>query len=411
VVSSARDRLGVLDGLRGFAILLVVWYHAWLVSGQGIAAVNFLAEAGFLGVDLFFFISGFCVFYPYARARADGRPDPPVRRFFERRTLKILPSYLLALVVFAIVYHDRFASPQDALVQLGSHVAFVHTLNPATYGSISGPLWTIGVEVQFYLLFPLIAPWFRRSPIAGYVALVAIAEGYRLMLGALGLSNQFGWINQLPAVLDLFGAGMLAAYAFVTLRDRAATWQPHRVTGVSIVATALGFAGIAAAAWAADTQTVDGAHVWLNAYRFAIGPLLLVLTLSTCFATKRWQAFVTPRVLTFLSLISYNLYLWNLEVAVWIHGTGLSAPATFALSIVAAVGLAAFITYAFERPILTGSLPSLRVPARAVFAWLGTYIAGAEFTAGGERFVDRGVRMRSGPFSHASATVARPGDR
>ena len=81
----------MLDGLRGLAIALVVWYHAWLVSGQGLAGINFVAEAGFLGVDLFFFISGFCIFYPYARSMRDGRPAPTKRRFFSRRALKILP--------------------------------------------------------------------------------------------------------------------------------------------------------------------------------------------------------------------------------------------------------------------------------------------------------------------------------
>ncbi len=401
----------MLDGLRGFAILLVVWYHAWLVSGQGIVAVNFLAEAGFLGVDLFFFISGFCVFYPYVRARIDGRPDPSVRRFFERRILKIVPSYLLALAVFAIVYRDRFVSPQDAAVQLASHLAFVHTLSPATFGSISGPLWTIGVEVQFYVLFPLIAPLFLRSPLVGYAAFVAIAEGYRLLLGALGLSTEFGWINQLPGVLDLFGAGMLAAYAFVSLRGRAENWRPRRVTGVSMAAFALAVAGLATAAWVADTQTVDGAHEWLNAHRFAIGPLCVVLTLSTCFAAPRWQTIVTPRALTFLSLISYNLYLWNLEVAVWIHAAGLAGPAAFALSVVAAVSLAALITYAFERPILARSLPSLRLPARAALDWVGNYVLGAEFTASVERFVDRRARLRGGPFAHSPAAGVRAADR
>ncbi len=70
--------------------------------------------------------------------------------------MKILPSYLLALVVFSIVYHARFASPAEVAVQIVSHVTFMQTLTPLTFGAISGPLWSIGVEVQFYLLFPFI---------------------------------------------------------------------------------------------------------------------------------------------------------------------------------------------------------------------------------------------------------------
>jgi peptidoglycan/LPS O-acetylase OafA/YrhL len=61
---SPFDRLTVLDGLRGFAILLVIWYHLLLVSGYGLpyfGAVEILGRNGFLGVDLFFFVSGFCM--------------------------------------------------------------------------------------------------------------------------------------------------------------------------------------------------------------------------------------------------------------------------------------------------------------------------------------------------------------
>jgi peptidoglycan/LPS O-acetylase OafA/YrhL len=352
--------LDVLDGLRGLAIGLVVWYHAWLVSGQGIAGLNFVAEAGFLGVDLFFFISGFCLLYPYARALREGRSVPTTRRFMTRRAVKILPSYLVALAVFAIVYHARFASPAEAAVQLASHVTFLHTLTPLTFGAISGPLWTIGVEVQFYLLFPLICRWFRNAPFATFFGLVAVAESYRLAVGLAGLGSTFIVINQLPAYLDVFGSGMLAASLLTTL-DRPATRTARALWTAGSLATfavALGvMAAIAAISRGAD---INAAYDWVNAGRIAIGPLCIGLTLSTTFATARWRSLLTMRVLGFLSLISYNLYLWNLEIAVWYHQAGFTPLATFILAIVTTVLLATAITYGIERPLLDANLGALR---------------------------------------------------
>ncbi len=351
------------------AILLVVWYHVALVSGQGFGPFDFIAQSGYLGVDLFFFISGFCLFYPYARALVEGRPNPTTRRFFERRIMKIVPSYLVALAVFAIVYRAQFASPQDAAIQLFSHLTFLHTLNPATYGAISGPLWTIGVEVQFYLLFPLIVPWFRRSPIFGWLILAGVSEGYRLAVGDAGLGSQFGWINQLPAFFDVFGAGMLASYALVALRARTPIGA-GRATALSLATFTLGFAGLATAAWVGANWSVDDAHTWLNAVRVAIGPLCIALALSTFFAAARWKAIVATPALVFLSAISYNLYLWHLEITVWLHNTGLPSIVSAAIAVPVAIGVATLITYRFEQPILNANLADVRARLAAQFARL-----------------------------------------
>jgi peptidoglycan/LPS O-acetylase OafA/YrhL len=349
--SQSLGRLDVLDGLRGLAIALVVWYHAWLVSGQGVVGLNFVAEAGFLGVDLFFFISGFCIFFPYARAKREGRPSPPTRRFFVRRAMKILPSYVLALAVFAVVYHARFASPNDAIVQLASHLTFMHTLSPLTFGAISGPLWTIGVEVQFYLLFPLICPFFRRSPLLAYGVLIAFSETYRFVVGHSGLGSTFSIINQLPAFLDVFGSGMFAAYA-LTMLEGSATEKARRLYTVgSLAAFAVVLAGLAEVA-AISRADINAAYDWVNTGRIVIGPVCIVLALSTSFAIRRWRSLVATRSLAFLSMISYNLYLWNLEIAVWYHQAGLPPLATFGLGIVTAILLSTAITYAIERPIL-----------------------------------------------------------
>ena len=296
-----------------------------------------------------------------------GKPLPATQRFFERRILKIVPSYLLALLVFTAVYHAQFASFGDALLQIGSHLAFVHTLDAATYGTISGPLWTIGVEVQFYLLFPLIVRWFRRAPFFGFLILAGLSEAYRLGVDQAGLGSQFFWINQLPAFFDVFGAGMLAASALVTLRAHGSV-HAKTASAAATVFFALAIAGCAIASWTNATQSADDAHIWLNAHRFLIGPLCFALALSTFFATRRWQAVIASPALIFLSGISYNLYLWHLEIAVWIHAAGFSTFWTVALAVPAAIGVAALVTYKLEAPILALTFAEIRTRFAARFA-------------------------------------------
>ncbi len=87
-----------------------------------------------------------------------------------------------------------------------------------------------------------------------------------------------------------------------------------------------------------------------------IGPLCFALAISTFFATQRWQAIVASPVLVYLSGISYNLYLWHLEIAVWLHNTALDPAVSAALAVPVAVGVAWFITARFETPILRGDL-------------------------------------------------------
>jgi peptidoglycan/LPS O-acetylase OafA/YrhL len=351
--------LGVLDGLRGAAILLVVWYHLSLVSGYAwpaLPAVEMFAHGGFLGVDLFFFVSGFCICYPYARASRDGVARPGLRDFARRRARKILPSYVLAVAVFALVYHARFDGLADELPHVLAHLAFVHVWFPATFGSLSGPLWTLGVEVQFYVLFAFLRPQIVRRPGLVYAVFVATAVGYRALLAHSGLDTDFDWLNQLPAVLDVFGAGMLAAFAFIALRDRPAQVAPRLATlGAlgALVAIVGAFIAVEAIGRAAGD---DGVHRWLNAWRVSFGPVLVVATLGIALGTPHLRALAGARALAFLSLVSYNAYLWNLEIAVGLHNAGLPPWAVFWVGAGATLLVAVLVTYGFERPILRAGI-------------------------------------------------------
>jgi len=367
---ASTDRLGVLDGLRGLAILMVVWYHLWLVSGYTIPLFGFaqtLVQNGFLGVDLFFFLSGFCIALPYARARRDGKPAPRLAEFVSRRVWKIAPSYLLALAIFALVFHDRFGGPLQELAHLAAHATFVHVFFPATFGSFSGPLWTLGIEVQFYALFALLAPLVVRRPFTVYAAFVLVSGAYRATIAALGYDTDFGWVNQLPAVLDIFGAGIAAAFVFTDANARGRAVAPVLASSATALAAGLAILGLCVAISVAANGGDEAMHRWLNAWRGAFGPVFFVATLGVALGPPLVQRVASVRPLQALSLVSYSAYLFNLEIVVAIARLGLPPFAIFWFGALGTLAISALVTFGFERPIQRfGARPWTRTLAGTV---------------------------------------------
>src|ERR1700736_550166 len=164
-------RIATIDGLRGIAIAAVVWFHLWQISWTWaiIPYTNIslqpIAEAGFLGVALFFFISGFVLMLPYAQAHLAGTPWPALSHFFGRRFLKIVPSYVLAIAVMIALGYQTYATFSAAVKDVGFHLLFIHDWFATTNASIDGVMWSLGVEIQFYVLFPLLVVAFVRRPL------------------------------------------------------------------------------------------------------------------------------------------------------------------------------------------------------------------------------------------------------
>lgn len=316
----ASEHLAPLDGLRGLAIALVVWFHVWQITWLRAdvhlfgATLNFNAipETGFVGVDLFFFISGFCLFYPYARTLFDGRPQQTLATFAYRRALKILPSYYLSIALVIALGWTHFTSTGEALAQILSHVFFVHIFNGETYGGINGALWSLAVEVQFYVLFPLMAWSAMRRPFltCGLVALAALA--YRLVVVAH--PNARYEMEQLPGTIDLFAAGILAAYAYRAIAVRAPALARRRGLW-----TMLALVGAAASAWsvagAFDARLyANWPAAWEVWGRTQLSVSFAILTVGSLVALPAWQRTLANPALVFLSAISYNLYLCHTVV-------------------------------------------------------------------------------------------------
>jgi len=373
-----KDRLSAPDGVRVMAIGLVMWFHIWQQSWLspdlkiGSLSLSFApaARTGYIMVDVMLMLSGYLLFLPIARG---GRLR--ARDFYVRRAVRILPSYYLCVFVmlFAFALPNReYGTIGEMWKDLATHLTFTHTFFSDTYvhTKLNVVLWTLAIEVQFYLIFPLLARAFKARPLSCYAAMALFSVLFRSLFverqGELNL-----WINQLPTMLDVYANGMLAACVASELEKI----EDTRIARAFFTAlTALALIGIwrVIQAQYLDSFPLDRRQMGQLHRRFELSAYGAVLLIS-CERSFAWiRRLFGNQVTRFLSLISYNAYIWHQALSVrlkmWkIPGYASASPnqagempwqlhytiLCFLLSIV----LAALITFAFERPFarkLTG---------------------------------------------------------
>ncbi len=162
------NRLRGIDALRGAAALGVVLYHA-VEQGKHVLPdnlfhspvrlVQFASSFGYLGVFLFFVISGFCIHLQWARAKAAGS-DPVIRfgPFWKRRIRRLYPPYIIALLIFLLLTAATAGLnfTRFFFYDLGMHLLMLHNLDPKTCYTINGVFWTLAIEEQLYLAYFLL---------------------------------------------------------------------------------------------------------------------------------------------------------------------------------------------------------------------------------------------------------------
>ena len=203
------------DGLRTMAVLIVAWFHiwqqSWLFPGLTILGCDIsldpLVRSGYIWVDMMILISGFCLYLPWVRMRHEGGAPMKPLDFYARRFVRIHPSYLLTIaIMFAVALATNAYYYREHMVRdLVSHLTYTHMFFYDAYyaSNLGGALWTLAIEMQFYLLFPLIARAFYKLPTTTFTVMVAIALSFRGWV-SVNVKDVALYFNQLPAYLDTF---------------------------------------------------------------------------------------------------------------------------------------------------------------------------------------------------------------
>ena len=231
-VNAGRRYFAAADVLRILCIFTVAWFHiwqqSWLDPSFRIAGHYFdlqrIVRRGYMLVDLTLLLTGFLLYRPLVRA--EGK-IADVKGFYYRRLCRILPCYLLAVLVAAAFALARGRAVGSAPLwrDLLTHLTFTHTFSMDTYywTSLNAALWTVAVEMQFYLIFPLLARAFGKRPALTF-SLMTLAALVSRALVALHAHELSLWLNQLPCMLDLYALGMLAAHLLEKRTDAPRRW-------------------------------------------------------------------------------------------------------------------------------------------------------------------------------------------
>jgi peptidoglycan/LPS O-acetylase OafA/YrhL len=387
-LGSGGSRLAGVDGVRALAALSVlvwhVWAHATLANRYGVSVSPFTKIFANMqaGVAVFFVVSGFLLFRPFARALLHDEALPSLRSYFRNRALRILPAYWAILLLVTLLFQRGLL---DRPLQLLANLTFLQSYVPSyipTWGHGFGiaPAWSLCVEVVFYLALPLLVLFARRLRGTGRVAGRGAATMPILLLAGLGIGSTalsqadgLGAVFQdsFPTHAHWFAVGMTLAVVRVRWEDQAFMVRRWMRPAAGLLAGALAAIAI--------KLTNDGITTFLDEQTiFAVcaGLILAIVVLPA--PRSRIVAVLASRPMTALGLASYSIFLWHDPILRELrnHDLTFSGTSGFFVSaffLLALTASASALTYLYvERPALR------RKTARRSGALLGSSGALAE---------------------------------
>lgn len=317
VVQAGEPRSARIESLRAIAALAVVVSHAYIIGGSQFAGgfdnfLNRLIIGGGFGVDLFFVLSGYLLYWPFVRAQWLDGGQPDIRRYLVNRALRILPLYFVVLAVLMTVQHGGGSAEQWV-----AFASFTQNFDRDLVGTVDFPMWSLAVELQFYLVLPVIALLIDR--VAGH----RIGRTWMLLAGLFAVSSvvrqllvweqpQEGilWRFSLPSVFFFFVLGMAVALVRAQLEKRQ---QQLRVSSTVLVAFGVGLFFVAS--WEYRLEVSAG-----------VASALLVAACVLPVRDGPFTRILEWRPLSEIGIASYSLYLWHVPILLVAGGAAVTAP-------------------------------------------------------------------------------------
>jgi peptidoglycan/LPS O-acetylase OafA/YrhL len=338
---SSGSRLSGIEGLRAIAALCVLTTHVWQFAAPHGTDFGVLNNAFFgnlaQGLTLFFALSGFLLYRPFATALLSGAARPRIATYARNRALRILPAYWVILVLVQIIGAAAVDNTpgQSAVGRMSAgtfipNFLLVQNYIPTTNGTGITPAWSLVVEVVFYVCLPLLAiAAYRlvangRSVLAGVLMppLALLVVGLTARFVAIAMHANVGNLttgSTWTAVFgrsflvnaDLFAFGMAAAVVVAYVAVRKPPWSADLARRAGVYAVLAGVAALAAQ------------HTALNAWLFtdlvAVAAGLLITWVVFLRRQSPAQRLLCARAVRWTGDVSYSLYLWHVPVILWLR--------------------------------------------------------------------------------------------
>ena len=343
-----------IDGLRALAVVSVVLYHAFPTAVRG----------GYIGVDVFFVISGFLISSILLRELSEGIFS--LSSFYGRRIRRIFPA--LAVCLTGVLAYGYVCLLPSELMQLGKHVFFsaaflsnIATWSEAGYFDIAATLkpllhlWSLGIEEQFYIIWPALL-WMIfqvKAPLGRLLVLLFLAS-FAINIWLSTTSTVGDFFLPFPRFWELLAGTSLAYRNRFVLTPTIRSWLSVGGLAALIISAALFTPELRFPGWFALLPVAGAVAVILA------GPHAMVN-----------RTLLSDHRIVFLGLISYPLYLWHWPLISYAYIIRLGKPPTplMAAGLVAASFLLAWMTYRFvECPVRFGAQSRRRT--RIVAFWV-----------------------------------------
>ena len=342
-------RIPSLDGLRGIAILLVLFQHLWHTLPGFLSPLGLFAGNGGLGVSVFFLLSGYLI-YSLSVREYQKSGGFEWKQFYIRRALRIFPCFYFYILVILALAHFGWITVTDRTIFAAATFTlnYHHLWDPWPVGldyPVIGHYWTLALEEQFYLTWPLLMLLFaRRKLVATLAGFIVIAPVIRIVCYFLAPDSRPQIGMMFHTAFDSIAAGVLLG-ELMRVPDTRAKLQ-NLAANRWILGTAILYPTI--------VSPVLGMR-FEGAYLITVGKTLdficigLVLVAAVSQPGTPLFRFLNWRPLAFVGVLSYSLYVWN---NLFLNGETSWIVNTFPLNLMCVIGMGLFSYYLIEKPFL-----------------------------------------------------------
>ena len=308
LVGGTRSFLPAVEGMRACAAMGVVLTHVAFQTGHTGGVTGRLFGRFDLAVAVFFALSGFLLWRGHAAEVRGLRRRPPTGHYLRSRIVRIMPGYLVAVVVILTLFPDVKA---DFTVWL-ANLTLTQIYVPLTLTSGLTQMWSLAVEVTFYLALPLLALLARQVPVRARIPVIAATAVASFAWALIPFDTPYGVtaLNWPPAFFSWFAAGMLLAELTVT----PVGW-PHRLARRRVLMAVIALAAfLVAASPLAGPEGLTPGTIGQFTLKTAMGAVVAGALLAPLVLDRpdTRHALLGNRAMVTLGRWSYGLFIWHL---------------------------------------------------------------------------------------------------